>query len=288
MTRTPVVSVVMSVLNGATTVAAAVQSLQLQTLQDWELIVIDNGSVDESGSIISGFDDARIRLIREGADAELATRLNQGVTLSRGKFVARMDADDVCFPQRLELQVARLEQDCQLDLVGCGAAVFTNSGQLIGKLPLRITHAEITARPFRGFPLPHPTWCGRREWFLNNPYDPQAAAAEDQDLLLRTFRTSTFASLDSVLFCYRQNRLSLRKLLSGRRAFAGSLWRFGLKSGEFLSPAQGIATHVLKGTADIAAICLGMNGLAQKYRLEPISPLIRQQWQDLQEQLASE
>jgi glycosyltransferase involved in cell wall biosynthesis len=276
----------MSVLNGASTVGAAVRSIQLQTLQDWELIVIDDGSDDDSGSIITDFNDARIRLIREGSRAGLPIRLNQAVALSRGEFIARMDADDVSFPERLERQVARLQQDPELDLLGCGAAVFTNGGALIGKLPLRPTHEEITAQPYRGFPLPHPTWCGRATWFRKNSYDPRSVAAEDQDLLLRTFQTSKFSSLDLVLFGYRQNRLSPRKLLSGRQACVGSLWRFARQSGQFLFPMQGIVSHVLKGTTDLAMIGLGMNRLAQRYRLEPVSASTRRQWEDLQRQLA--
>src|SRR5205807_4384385 len=117
--RGPLVSVVMTVLNGANTVGAAIRSIQLQTLQDWELIVIDNGSSDQSGAIVKGFDDPRIRLIREENTAWVAVRLNQAISASRGQFIARMDGDDICFPQRLALQVARLQEDPQVDLLGC-------------------------------------------------------------------------------------------------------------------------------------------------------------------------
>src|ERR1700687_37689 len=127
--RPPLVSVVMSVLNGASTLGAAVRSIQVHTVQTWELIVIDNGSADESGSVVSGFNDARIRLIREEPSAGLAVRLNQGVALRRGEFIARMDADDVCFPDRLERQVARLQQDTLLDLLGSGGDVFHSGGE---------------------------------------------------------------------------------------------------------------------------------------------------------------
>ncbi|MGG6499264.1 UNVERIFIED_CONTAM: glycosyltransferase family 2 protein, partial [Bacteroidetes bacterium 56_B9] len=76
------------------------------TLADWELIVIDDGSLDDSAAIVESFGDPRIRLVREAASAGLARRLNQAVALSRGEFIARMDADDVCFPERLARQVA--------------------------------------------------------------------------------------------------------------------------------------------------------------------------------------
>src|ERR1700686_3302238 len=115
----PLVSVIMSMRNSAATVGAAVQSVLLQTLRDWEFIVIDNGSSDRSSSIVSGFNDGRIRLIREAPTTGLAYRLNQAVALSRGEFVARMDSDDVCFPDRLTRQVAGLQQDPRLDLLGC-------------------------------------------------------------------------------------------------------------------------------------------------------------------------
>jgi len=146
------------------TVGAAVRSIQMQTLQEWELIVIDNGSSDNTGSIVNGFGDSRIRLIREAPGAGLATRLNQAAALSRGEFIARMDADDVCFPERLARQIERLQQDPELDVLSCGAVVFTDHAELVGELLVGLTHCEIAARPFVGFPFPHPTWCGRAAW----------------------------------------------------------------------------------------------------------------------------
>ena len=199
----PLVSVIISMRNGASTVGAAVRSVVRQTLPDWELIVIDNGSSDDSSAIVAGVADPRIRLVREENTSSLAVRLNQAVALSRGEFVARMDADDICFPERLSRQVARMREDPKLDLVGCGAVVFTSASELVGEMPIGLRHGDIVAWPFVGFPLPHPTWCGRASWFRNNPYDASLEYAEDQDLLLRSFRHSRLAGLDSVLLGYR-------------------------------------------------------------------------------------
>ncbi len=281
----PLVSVIMSMRNSAATVAAAVRSVQLQTLQDWELIVIDNGSTDESSLIVGAFDDPRIHLIREAPSVGLAERLNQAVALSRGVFIARMDSDDICFPERLACQVERLQKDPKVDVLGCGAAVFTDDVNLVGELQVGLTHTEITARPFIGFPFPHPTWCGRATWFRANHYDTELMYAEDQDLLLRTFRRSTFSALETVLLAYRQDRLAVRKLLPGRRTFIGSLWRHGRRSGELLPALTGIATHLAKGGVDIVTIGLGLNRLMQRQRLKPVSPPTVQRWQDLQEKL---
>lgn len=268
----------MSMRNGASTVEAAVRSVVQQTLADWELIVIDDGSSDQSGDIVERFHDARIRIVREPRSAGLAARLNQAVALSRGEFIARMDADDICFPERLASQVTRLREDPQLDLIGCGVVVFTSDGELIGEMPMSPDHRDIVAQPFVGFPLPHPTWCGRAGWFRKNPYNADLRYAEDQDLLLRSFRHSRLGGLDKILLGYRQDQLALRKLLPGRATFMGSAWRNGLATGEALPALAGIATHAAKSMIDVATLALGQNRLMQLRRLKPVSPAVEQEW----------
>ncbi len=275
----------MSMRNSAATVEAAVRSVLQQTLADFELIVIDNGSSDRSGAIVAGFDDPRIRLVREPSTAFLGTRLKQAVELSRGEFIARMDADDICFPERLARQVARLRERPELDLIGCGAVVFTSEGKLVGELPVPCEHQDIVARPYAGFPLPHPTWCGRASWFRDNPYDADISYAEDQDLLLRSFRHTRFGAIDAVLLAYRQDQLALNKLLQGRLTFMGSLWRYGLATGEVLPVVAGITTHAIKALVDIATVGSGLNRLMQRQRLRPVSPEIVPQWRELREVL---
>ena len=283
--RRPAVSVIMSMRNSASTVDAAVRSVLVQTLRDWEMIVIDDGSSDRSGDIVEGFNDERIRLVRESRSAGLAARLNQAVALSRGEFIARMDADDICFPERLARQIARLREDPHLDLIGCGAVVFTNESKLVGEMPVGLDHRDIVARPFVGFPLPHPTWCGRASWFRNNPYNAELRYAEDQDLLLRSFRHSRLGGLDKVLLGYRQDQLALKKLIPGRVTFAGSAWRNGLATGELLPALAGIADHAAKGMADVATLALGLHRQMQLRRLKPVSLAVAQEWQQLQQDL---
>jgi glycosyltransferase involved in cell wall biosynthesis len=283
--RRPAVSVIMSMRNSASTVDAAVRSVLVQTLRDWEMIVIDDGSSDRSGDIVEGFNDERIRLVRESRSAGLAARLNQAVALSRGEFIARMDADDICFPERLARQIARLREDPHLDLIGCGAVVFTNESKLVGEMPVGLDHRDIVARPFVGFPLPHPTWCGQASWFRNNPYNAELRYAEDQDLLLRSFRHSRLGGLDEVLLGYRQDQLALKKLIPGRVTFAGSVWRNGLAAGELVPALAGIADHAAKGMADVATLALGLHRRMQLRRLKPVSPAVAQEWQQLQQDL---
>ena len=273
--------------NSASTVAAAIRSVLLQTLRDWELIVIDDGSSDQSIAIVQGVHDERIRLVRESRSAGLAARLNQAVGLSRGEFIARMDADDICFPERLSRQVARLREDPELDLIGCGAVVFTTKGRLVGELPVGCVHDDIVARPFVGFPFPHPTWCGRANWFRKNLYDSRLRYAEDQDLLLRSFRHSSLGGLDAVLLGYRQDQLALKKLLPGRATFMRSAWRNGVATGEVLPALAGIASHATKAVLDVATLGLGLNRQMQLRRLKPVSPAIEREWRQLQEDLTA-
>jgi glycosyltransferase involved in cell wall biosynthesis len=281
----PVVSVIMSMRNGASTVGAAVRSVLQQTLTDFELIVIDNGSSDQGSAIVAGFDDTRIRLVREDSTSVFAVRLNQAVLLARGEFIARMDADDICFPERLSQQVAHLREDPRLDLIGSAAVVFSSAGDLIGEMLAGIDHRNIVARPFVGFPLPHPTWCGRAGWFRNNPYDLGLGYAEDQDLLLRSFRHSRFGGLDKILLAYRQDHLALRKLIPGRATFARSALRNGIATGEVVSAMGGIVNHAAKGMIDIATLALGFDEQMQFRRLRPVSPAVQKRWQRLQESL---
>lgn len=281
------VSIIMSMRNSGATVGAAVRSVRRQTLPDWELIVIDDGSSDQSGAIVEGFHDERIRLVREFSSAGLAARLNQAVALAKGEYIARMDADDVCFPERLARQVARLREDPHPDLVGCSAVVFASGGELIGEMPMGIDHQEIVAQPFVGFPFPHPTWCGRADWFRNNPYNSRLRYAEDQDLLLRSFRHSKLAGLNTVLLGYRQDRLALKKLLPGRATFMRSIWRNGVATGQVLPALTGIASHTVKGALDVATLALGLNRQMQLSRLKPVSPEIEREWRQLQEYLTA-
>src|SRR5688572_24039063 len=115
----------MSAYNASGTIGLALRSILTQTYQNWELIVVDDGSIDRTPEIISCIQDSRVRFIREPSrNRGLAARLNQCVRLARGQYIARMDADDVAYPHRLERQVQFLEAHRDIDLLGTGAVIF--------------------------------------------------------------------------------------------------------------------------------------------------------------------
>lgn len=214
----PEVSVLLPVRDGARTLALSMLSVLEQRFRDFELLVLDDGSVDASADIALRFGDSRVRLLRDGLKRGLAARLNQGIAAAAGRYIARMDADDVCFPDRFARQTGRLNAENSLDLVGCRALVFDDSGTATGLLPQQLSHEALCARPWNGFYLAHPSWMGRADWFRRHGYRiPEAVRAEDQELLLRAYPDSRFAVVDEVLLGYRMGPTSLPKTLSARR-----------------------------------------------------------------------
>ncbi|APW36992.1 hypothetical protein RD110_07080 [Rhodoferax koreense] len=216
----PLVSVVMPVRNGGAHLKSAVLSVVCQTFRDWEMLVIDDGSSDSAVEQIVAMQDPRIRVIRHGLSCGIAVRLNEGIAISRGRYVARMDADDIAFPTRFTKQLELLSHDERLDLVGVAIAAIDDNDKLVGIPPCEFEHEKICARPWRGFHLAHPGWMGRTSWFRANLYrEPAPYACEDQELLLRTYTHSRFACVPEILLGYRlRHHVDWSKLARTRRA----------------------------------------------------------------------
>lgn len=208
----------MPVYNAGRFLRPAVLSIVKQTFADWELLIIDDGSSDGSLEAIQDIKDARIRVIRDGTNKGLAARLNEAIDLARGRYFARMDQDDVSYPERFARQVAALDKDANLDLVGVRSIAILQDDQIAGYFPYALNHRELCANPWRGFYIVHPTWMGRTAWFRRHHYaTPGPYLCEDQELLLRSFETSRFAVIDEILFAYRvRSSIVWRKLVNTR------------------------------------------------------------------------
>lgn len=235
----PRISVALPVYNGGEDLRVAIASVLTQSFTDWELLLIDDGSTD---GVLDTLDlsDPRISFVREGGNRGLAARLNQAIDLARAGMFARMDADDICHPERFARQIAFLDAHPEVDVLGTRSVVVDGMGQITGEMPFRADHSEICAAPWRGFYLVHPSWMGRTAWFRQHRYaDPAPFYCEDQELLLRTYGQSRFAALPEALFAYRiRSVLPWVKLRRARRAFRqvqaahwrGDMWmrRFAL------------------------------------------------------------
>ena len=212
------VSVIMPVWNSAATLMQALRSIQSQTYERWECIVLDDGSTDGSPEIAAAFGDDRVRVLCDGEHRGLVARLNEGIAMAEGEFMARMDADDVSYPHRFETQVAALKGDPGPDLTGSWVVVFRNDGEVFGKRTSPRTHEELFSL-LGAIQLPHPTFLGRTTWFRKFPYLATTAGFEDQFLLLRSWGASRFHVVPEVLLGYREENLTLAKQLRYRSSY---------------------------------------------------------------------
>jgi len=203
----------MPFFNSAATMELAIRSLLHQTHGDFELLLCDDGSTDQSLAIAHSFADPRIVCWSDGRRRRLAARLNECIDRAQGTYFARMDADDVAYADRFACQLDFLDTHPQVDLCSAAAMVFGVRGRPLWCFSPPLEHDAITRSPYRGFPLWHPLWMGRTEWFRRWRYAESAWLAQDQELLLRSYRESTFANLPDILLGYRSERASLKKLL---------------------------------------------------------------------------
>src|SRR5262245_59005058 len=177
----PAVSIVMPVRNVQGTIDPAVRSIVAQSWKAWELVVLDDGSTDGTVQRLRAWadHDDRIRPFVDGCSLGLSARLNEGVRHSRAPIIARMDGDDICYPHRLETQLAFLRENPEVDVVGAGSMVFMSDGTPRGPRSRPGGHGELSASPLlHGMPLSEPTWMGRRARVLRLPEDPRARALE--------------------------------------------------------------------------------------------------------------
>ncbi len=131
----PKVTVLMSVLNGEEYLREAIDSVLSQNFEDFEFVIVDNASTDGTRDIIASYDDVRIVLVANRETLNLSQSLNKGLAAARGDYVARLDADDIAMPGRLEQQVRHLDSHHDVALVACTATEFSDAGDFPGTAP---------------------------------------------------------------------------------------------------------------------------------------------------------
>jgi glycosyltransferase involved in cell wall biosynthesis len=262
------ISVGMSVFNEGDTLELALRSMLNQTYDRWELIIVDDGSNDATAEIIASFDDPRIVRISDGHRRGLPIRLNQTVAIARGAYFARMDADDLSFPDRLEKQVAYLDSHPEVDLLGTGALAIDGNYALIGKFRVSQTHEEICGRPWDGVNLPHPTWMGKTEWFKAHPYDASMRRAQDQFLLISAHLTSRYACLHESLIAYRIDRPSLKSMIEKRSYYAVALFKLAVARGHWFAGGLAASRQAAKASVDLVLRLINATALLDGKRFD--------------------
>lgn len=281
----PLISIGISVFNQADTLGVALRSVLNQTYDQWELIITDDGSSDATAEVISRFKDSRIVVISDGNNRGLPTRLNQMIGIAKGKYFARMDADDLSFPDRLVKQVAYLEAHPEVDLLGTGALVIDANNALIGKFRLAQTHEEICADPWSGISVPHPTWMGKTEWFKAHPYDNSMRRAQDQLLLASAYLVSRYACLDESLLAYRVDRPSLKSALRKRWYYTIALLRLAAQQGHWVAGGLAATRQVAKASVELVLGLMNASSVLDGKRFAAVDKSDRWRWNVLKTSL---
>ena len=196
----------------------AICSVLAQTYEDWELTLVDDGSSDNSLAIANIYaeNDSRIRVISDGRNKKLPYRLNQLIEESAGDFIARMDADDVMHPDRLEKQLEFLETNKRYDLVSTGLISIDKDNIVKGYRKVESLYDDFSNIK-TSYPIVHPSVMARRSWFQRNKYSEKYPRAEDFELWTKTISNNDFkmAVLPDLLLFYREEgNLSMDKILN--------------------------------------------------------------------------
>ncbi len=225
----PTVTVLLPVYNGADVVGNAIDSVLAQSWDDFELLVIDDGSTDTTTRVIAGYVDQRIRLVRNDRNLGITATLNRGLDLARGKYIARMDADDLCHPLRLERQIRFLDASPETGVVGSWTEVVSRAAdsrtaaramaRAIVYKALRIdshwfqpqSDAEVRFVMIFNCPLSHPSIMFRRTLIDEFGLRYEFRFAEDYEFWTRCAQRTQLANIPEVLLTYRQHSSNTSK-----------------------------------------------------------------------------
>ena len=202
--KNPKVSVVMSVYNGEKYLREAIESILNQTFTDFEFIIINDGSTDRTGEILSNYNDSRM-VIREQGNKGLAQSLNRGIRKSRGQYIARMDADDISNAERLEKQVSFLDTHPEYVMVGTNAMVMDKDGVMLYETNLSRNDEEIRVFLNSGNPFYHGSVMFRRDAVLKAGLYDETVVQYFEDYLLwhKLAVLGKMANFPDVLYYYR-------------------------------------------------------------------------------------
>lgn len=206
------VTIGLPVFNGENFIRQAIYSILAQTYTNFELIISNDGSTDNSWEIIQSISDSRILLINDHVNKGISFRLNEQIQMATGKYFVRMDADDIMFSDRIEKQVLFLEANPKTDIVGSSAIIINEHNTILG---YRLVSKKIQRSSlFRSNFFIHPTIMGATQWFKKYAYITGFDGAEDFELILRTSLHSTFENIEEPLLFYRiSSSFNLKKYI---------------------------------------------------------------------------
>jgi glycosyltransferase involved in cell wall biosynthesis len=184
----PTISVILPTYNSASYLAKAIDSVLKQTLTDFELLVMDDGSTDETEKVVLSFVDKRIIYIRNKTNQGLVFTLNKGIKIANGKYIARMDADDICLCERFQKQCNWLDRYRSTEVVACQVAFIDKEGKAAGEWKEdmeNVSYRDIKHKMTWESCIAHPTVMMRANIIKQYLYAKKQKHTEDYDLWLR-------------------------------------------------------------------------------------------------------
>jgi glycosyltransferase involved in cell wall biosynthesis len=195
------VTIGIPVYNAGRFLSSTIDSVLAQTHRNFEIIITIDGATDDSLKIAANFDDLRIILIDEKENKGISFRLNQQISIARGKYFARMDADDLMFPDRIEKQLEFMLKNPEIEVTGSDAVVIDDKNLILGYREGCKSISKSTI--LKNILFNHPTVFGKTSWFRNNTYNSEFDGVEDFLLWNISFSHSRFLNLNEPLHFYR-------------------------------------------------------------------------------------
>lgn len=214
----PLVTIGLPFYNCEETLLFAINSILLQTYENWELILVNDGSKDRSVGVAESIVkvDKRIHFYNDGINRGLIYRLNQIADLTTTRYLARMDGDDMMLPDKLERQIDFLEKNPEVDIVDTAIYTIDENLKPVGYRyiePIKYDKKEVLKKAM----LTHATIVGKTEWFRRNRYDSNYIRAEDYELWCRTFNFSNFKRINFPLYIVREGSVNIKNYKTSLR-----------------------------------------------------------------------
>ncbi|MEY4572068.1 MAG: hypothetical protein RLZ10_1294 [Bacteroidota bacterium] len=204
----PRVSILMPAYNAAKYIITAIESILNQTFTDFEFIIINDGSTDETEEIIQSYKDSRIRYFKNESNIKLIATLNKGFDLCRGEYIVRMDADDISHLDRIQKQVEFMDENPK---VGLSGTAFESFGFINGPYYYRLMDQEIRIRLLHECHMLHPSIILRTSVIRENNIYMTVLHGEDLDFFIRISEHTKLANLPDILINYQQLPESMSK-----------------------------------------------------------------------------
>jgi len=201
--NSPCISVIMPVYNGGDYLKLAIESILSQSFENFELVIINDGSTDKSGDVIKSYSDLRIKSITNQSNLGLVCSLNLGIEHAKGKYIARMDADDISHPDRLRIQFEFLENNTSYGMCGTFYQIIDSQGNLQHKVELPRSDRDIKTFLNFGNCFCHSTVMFRKDLSIKNKYDKYFFLSEDYKLWYEFSKICKLAILPDYCVLYR-------------------------------------------------------------------------------------